>query len=195
MSATVLLQDSLRGAEVDVLVHASPAAYQRVAEVLTAAASYIQDAPVDVGRVDGVANIESNLATIQLVFLVCAVIALGVSALGILNIGLASVAERSHELVIRRAIGARRRDVLFQVLGGAMATGVIASVLAVAATAVAISVALPQLIPPDSAIEPSGIPWTACASGIVAALATSVVGSLAPALKASRLPVAQALRA
>jgi putative ABC transport system permease protein len=37
MSATVLLQESLRNAEVGVLVHASPSAYQRVTEVLTAA--------------------------------------------------------------------------------------------------------------------------------------------------------------
>jgi ABC-type lipoprotein release transport system permease subunit len=37
-------------------------------------------------------------------------------------------------------------------------------------------------------------PWQACVIGVLAALATSLIGSVLPAIKATRVPIARALR-
>ncbi|MDR1431147.1 MAG: FtsX-like permease family protein, partial [Propionibacteriaceae bacterium] len=98
-------------------------------------------------------------------------------------------------LVIRRAIGARKRDLLAHILGSAILIGVASSVLAIAIAALALTFVVPGFVPADSPVTNPSFPWAACAWGIVAAITTSLAGSIIPALKATRLPVAQALRA
>lgn len=108
-------------------------------------------------------------------------------ALGILNIGLAGVSERARELVIRRAVGATRGDIIAQMLVSAMLVGVLAASVAVVLGAVAVEWWVPQRIPPGSALAPPGLPWQAAGWGIIAAVTTTLAGSLLPALVAARL--------
>jgi putative ABC transport system permease protein len=177
-----------------VLIRGSPAGQQSAEQVVEAAAGGAGVGIEAFHRLDRIEQIEQDLALIRTVFLGCGAITLLVSALGVLNIGLASVAERSRELVVRRAIGARRRDLFGQVLGNALALGVFSAAAATGVALAGVYLVIPGLIDAGSAVEAPAFPWAACAIGWGAALATALVGAWTPALKATRLSVASALR-
>ncbi len=145
-------------------------------------------------RADQIDSVLAQLRIQQLAFLAAAGLALLVSAVGILNIGLASISERSRELVVRRALGATRAGIIGQVLVAALLIGLVAALIAAAIAIWAVLQFVPPLIPAYTAIEPPGIPWVAIVWGTVAAAATTLIGSIVPALVAARLDVATALR-
>ncbi|MDQ1555134.1 MAG: hypothetical protein QOI02_136 [Actinomycetota bacterium] len=145
-------------------------------------------------RTDTVDSVREQLQFFQTVFEACAVLILLIAAIGTANVGIASVAERSRELVIRRAIGARRRDIFAQVMWASVGVGVIVSALAVAAAIAATYLLIPRMIPVSTSIASPTFPLAACGYAVAVALLTSIVGGALPALKASRLPVALALR-
>ncbi len=104
------------------------------------------------------------------------------------------MAERARELVVRRAFGARRVDVFAQVIAGSAVVGVFVGLLAAGLAVVGTYIVLPAYIPAASAIVPPTFPWSACAAGFGAAVATGILGGLVPAIRATRLPVARAMR-
>jgi putative ABC transport system permease protein len=150
--------------------------------------------PGPLRRADTVGLLLEQLRAQQAAFLVVALVALAIAALGMLNIGLASVGERARELVIRRAVGATRVDILGQMLVSSIVIGVAAAAVAVAAAWIGVQWWVPQRIAPSTAIAPPGLPWAAVSWGLVAAISTTVAGSLLPAVVAARLDVATALR-
>jgi len=130
---------------------------------------------------EGLSTITSLLASIALVSLL-------VGGIGIMNIMLVSVTERTREIGIRMAVGARPRDVLAQFLVEALALscfGGIAGVLLglFAANQLANHFGWPVLIRADIIVI------AVTFSGLV-----GVVFGLYPALKASRLDPIDALR-
>ncbi len=145
-------------------------------------------------RYDQVDQLRGELATQEQLFLFAGVVALGVAALGILNIGLAGVAERRREMVVRRAVGARRLDLLMEQLVAAAAVGVIAAGVAIAAALLVVALWVPTIIPVGSAVEPPGLPWSAVAVGVAASVMTTLIGALIPATMASTVDLASALR-
>ncbi len=113
-------------------------------------------------------------------------ISLVVGAIVIANIMFVSVVERTHEIGLRMALGARRRDIkrqfllesaLLATLGGS--GGVVAGVL--------VALAVAQVFPAE--VKASFI-----AIGLATAILTGIVAGLAPAAMASRLPPVEALR-
>jgi putative ABC transport system permease protein len=117
-----------------------------------------------------------------------AAISLIVGGIGIMNIMLVSVTERTREIGLRMAVGARRRDILAQFLTEAMvlclAGGLIGLALGVAATYIIAAIAgWPVLI--------SG---TIVAVGIGASAAVGVVFGYVPARQAAMLNPIDALR-
>ena len=117
-----------------------------------------------------------------------AAVSLLVGGIGIMNIMLVSVTERTREIGIRLAVGAQARHILTQFLMESMALAIGGGLLGVgigvyAATRIADSFGWPVLIRPDI------VAIAVAFSGVV-----GVVFGLYPARKASRLDPIQALR-
>ena len=115
-------------------------------------------------------------------------IALVVGGIVIMNIMLVSVMERTREIGVRKALGARRRDILTQVL---IESATLSTVGAVFGIAVGISIA--QLVaavsPMPAAVAPRWI-----ALGVTLGLSVGVVAGVYPASQASKLDPVDALR-
>jgi putative ABC transport system permease protein len=121
-----------------------------------------------------------------LMFLVSG-ISLVVGGIVIANIMLVSVVERTREIGIRRAMGARRRDILLQFLTEAMLLGGFGGLLGVAlGVAVASSLAavfsLPTLVRPALVV-----------AGLGLAVLTGVLSGFFPARRAAQMPPVEAL--
>ena len=95
-----------------------------------------------VQTIDNAQSYESVITVMQIAFGVCAILLLFVSAIGIVNIGLASLESRTHELLVRRALGATRASLIGLVIGSQLIIGLSVSLLAVAISACAVG-ALP----------------------------------------------------
>jgi putative ABC transport system permease protein len=117
-----------------------------------------------------------------------AAVSLVVGGIGIMNIMLVSVTERTREIGVRRAIGARARDILQQFIVEAVVLaaigGLLGILLGVAATALASHLLHVPLI-----LSPTG-----GAVAFVVSVAIGVVFGAFPARKASRLRPIEALR-
>lgn len=115
-------------------------------------------------------------------------IALVVGGIVIMNIMLVSVAERTREIGIRKALGARRRDIMWQMLvESATLSGLGAAI------GIAIGIGLAKLVqalsPLPAAISPF---WMGVAT--VMGVSVGVLAGLYPASRASRLDPVVALR-
>ena len=115
-------------------------------------------------------------------------ISLVVGGIVIMNIMLVSVMERTREIGVRKAIGARRRDILLQVL---IETATLSSVGALAG--IGIGIALTMIVraisPLPAAVAPQWI-----ALGVALGITVGVVAGVYPAARASKLNPVDALR-
>ena len=109
-----------------------------------------------------------------------------VGGIVIMNIMLASVTERTHEIGIRKSLGARRRDVLWQFMiessvmagtGGAL--GVISALI------------ISRLV---NIVFTSSVPVSAVVIGLVLSTAVGLFFGIYPASQAARLDPIEALR-
>lgn len=145
-------------------------------------------------RQDTVDSTKEAAAVVEGAFLVAGFVALLVAAVGVLNVGLATVGERSEELVIRRALGATRTEIFLLVLGSSLLVGFGVAVISAVLVIAAATLVVPLVIGQGVLVESLEIPVQALWYGLLASLATAFFGSVAPALKATKLDVAQALR-
>jgi len=115
-------------------------------------------------------------------------ISLGVGGIVIMNIMLVSVVERTREIGIRRAIGARRRDIQMQFLTEAVLLSAMGGIIGVA-LGWAISKGISSAFPLPTLVETPLI-----VAGLLVSVVTGVVAGMFPAIKASKLPPVEALR-
>ncbi len=115
-------------------------------------------------------------------------ISLVVGGIVIMNIMLVSVMERTREIGVRKAIGARRRDILTQVMIESTTLSAVG-----AATGVGIGVGLTYLVRALSPL-PAAVDFKWIALGVSLGLVVGVVSGVYPAARASRLDPVDALR-
>jgi ABC-type antimicrobial peptide transport system permease subunit len=117
-----------------------------------------------------------------------ATISLVVGGIGIMNIMLVSVTERTREIGIRRAIGARSRDVLLQFLVEALTLGLCGGIVGITLGFIA-AFAVTELLE-----WPASVSLTSVALSFGIAGATGIFFGFYPARRASRLDPINALR-
>jgi ABC-type antimicrobial peptide transport system permease subunit len=129
------------------------------------------------------------ISTVALVMVVISSIGLLVGGIGVMNIMLVSVTERTREIGVRKAIGARRSDITWQFLLEAMtltSAGGLIGILAGWLLSFTIRTFVPSL--------PSTVPLWSVIAGFTVATSVGLFFGLWPALKASRLDPIAALR-
>ena len=128
-------------------------------------------------------------AAITSVMLLLSSIGLLVGGVGVMNIMLVSVTERTREIGIRKAVGARRRDIVQQFLLEAITLTGFGGLLGLA-TGAGVGVLLRWIYP----TIPTAVPFWAIAAGLAVSLAVGLFFGLWPAIRASRLEPVEALR-
>ncbi|HEX3183649.1 MAG TPA: ABC transporter permease [Pyrinomonadaceae bacterium] len=132
---------------------------------------------------------DSITAMIGLVAIAISCLGLLVGGIGVMNIMLVSVTERTKEIGVRKAIGARRRDIVRQFLFEAMMLTFLGGVLGVLLAA-GISKLLMILIPSI----PASVPLWAVITGLTVSIGVGLIFGVWPARKASRLDPIECLR-
>jgi putative ABC transport system permease protein len=132
---------------------------------------------------------DSITAMIGLVAIAISCLGLLVGGIGVMNIMLVSVTERTKEIGVRKAIGARRRDIVRQFLFEAMMLTFLGGVLGVL-LATGISKLIMLLIPS----LPATIPTWAVITGLTVSIGVGLIFGVWPARKASRLDPIECLR-
>jgi ABC-type lipoprotein export system ATPase subunit/ABC-type antimicrobial peptide transport system permease subunit len=131
---------------------------------------------------------EAGARTLSILLASVALVSLVTGGIGILNIMLVSVIERTKEIGIRMAVGAKRRDILLQFLFEAVALsvlgGVVGVILGLVAAFVFAHMADWSLI----------VDTWAVASSVVFSMVVGILFGWYPALRASRLEPIEAIR-
>jgi len=172
-----------------ILALASPGRMAEAMDEITVVLRRMRKVKPDQENNFGMANAASVIkqfneitGTVALVMVVISSIGLLVGGIGVMNIMLVSVTERTREIGVRKAIGARRQDIIWQFLLEAMTltgTGGVMGIIVGYLLNFAIRMLIPSL--------PSSVPLWSVLVGFVVSISIGLFFGIWPALKASRL--------
>ena len=150
-------------------------------------------------RVENLASILETARHISLamtvVLVVIAMIALAISGIGIMNIMLVTVTERTHEIGIRKAVGANRAAILYQFLLEALmisGTGALTGIAIAVAVSFVLQAVITFLPVPQDVHVP--ISWISVVIAFVVSCSTGLIFGYLPADKAAQLQPTESLR-
>ncbi|HXJ16289.1 MAG TPA: ABC transporter permease [Candidatus Polarisedimenticolia bacterium] len=171
-----------------------PMVTREVAEILQG--RHRRGAQYHVQNLTGILETARQIAAaLTAVLVVIALIALTISGIGIMNIMLVTVTERTREIGIRKAIGASREAILYQFLMEALAisgTGALAGIL--------IAVMIPGLLNfllgffPEAGDISVPVSWISVVLAFVVSCSTGLIFGYLPANRAARLQPTESLR-
>jgi putative ABC transport system permease protein len=148
-----------------------------------------QDNDFEISKADGLIDrLKENTAAIRLSAIGIALITLLGAAIGLMNIMLVSVTERTREIGICKALGATRKNILTQFLTEAVVICQLGGLVGIV-FGILIGNILTFFIGGTFLI-----PWAWIILGITTCLVVGLVSGLYPALKASRLDPIESLR-
>jgi putative ABC transport system permease protein len=153
----------------------------------TSGASY------SVQNLAGILDAAKKISTaLTAVLLLVGMIALLISGVGIMNIMLVTVRERTREIGLRKAIGARRDEILFQFLIEALIISGVGALIGIL-IAVSIKIIVEPLIPPEVGLH---IPISigSVIAAFVVSCATGLLFGFLPARSAAKLQPTESLR-
>jgi putative ABC transport system permease protein len=168
------------------------AAVDQVEEILRARRQVPFGEPnnFDVKTADAfITQFDSIFGMIGVIAIAISSVGLMVGGIGVMNIMLVSVTERTQEIGVRKAIGARRKDIVHQFLFEAMTLTMLGGLIGVL-----LSVGVSQLVMLLVPSLPASIPAWAVTSGLVVSVGVGLVFGVWPAMKAARLDPIECLR-
>ena len=125
--------------------------------------------------------------TIAAIGLFVTSLSLFVGGIGIMNIMFVSVAERTREIGVRKAIGAKRRNILLQFL-------IEAACICLFGGLIGLSIAWLATLAVTHLLFPATMSWIIVVIALLVALLTGVVSGFMPAWRAARMDPVEALR-
>jgi putative ABC transport system permease protein len=171
-----------------------PGVTRQVAEVLKS--RHRAGAEYRVQNLSGLLETARSISwALTVVLLLIALIALAISGIGIMNIMLVTVTERTREIGIRKAIGARRKEILQQFLIEAFlisGTGAIVGILIAVLIPISVEGLLRLLPIPGNITIP--VSWISVVLAFTVSSATGLLFGYLPANKAASLQPMESLR-
>jgi putative ABC transport system permease protein len=118
-----------------------------------------------------------------------AFVSLLIGGVGVMNIMLVSVTERTREIGVRKAVGAFRRDIVLQFLTEATTLSLLGG-----AIGVLVGIGVPAAVKRFVEALPAETPLWSVVVGLLVSMSVGIFFGLYPAVKASRLDPIESLR-
>jgi len=131
----------------------------------------------------------SVTAAVAMVMIVLSSIGLLVGGIGVMNIMLVSVTERTREIGIRKAVGARRGDIIVQFLTEAVVLTLLGGIIGLI-----IGWSISRMVGLIFPNLPTAVPLWAAMSGVLVSVGVGLFFGIWPAARAARLDPVVALR-
>jgi putative ABC transport system permease protein len=184
--------DALRIATVPYSPDQVPVMIEKARAILRTRRHVRFDKPDDFGIVTPDKMIESFQGitggiTLAMVFI--ALVSLLIGGVGVMNIMLVSVTERTREIGVRKAVGAFRRDIVLQFLTEATTLSLLGG-----AIGILVGIAVPAAVKKIFEALPAETPVWSVVVGLFVSMSVGIFFGLYPAVKASRLDPIEALR-